>query len=266
VAPAGSGGITIDDCEIEGTDASLYRSIYLKNVTAGSAMRGNFVENSLVQVDNSVIVGIENPDGGSTAEYVVTNSDLVDVRATNGASFSADNTNTVVRVSASSFPVGGYSNTALQPYTSGVRTTGSVLVPDHNGGANYLSASRVANQSMGAAGRTVVTLPSALDDPFSQWNSGTGTFTAAAAGRYLISFGATFDGSTAGQFFQLEVWKNGSLNSQYVSCPGTGGQTGGSMQALLDLATNDTVQIQVYNSDAAAYNLNPGLLTITPVT
>lgn len=88
----------------------------------------------------------------------------------------------------------------------------------------------------------------AVNDPNSQWNASTGTFTASAAGTYLVTANVTYHvpSNGGGQQYTTQIKQTGTLKAEsiYTSQGNVAAEVpAGVASAVLTLATNDTITV-----------------------
>jgi hypothetical protein len=210
--------------------------VNIKGLTVTDTISGSINGNASTVTTNANLTG----DVTSTGNATTISSKAVDISmladGTDGELITWDATG-----KAATVPVG----TATHVLTSnGAGAAPTFQAPAAGGGASALfSARRGSNQTIADLTSTTVEFDTELFDTGSDFDTGTYTYTAPSAGKYMFTVSAYGFGLTAGDVFKFLLLKNGSSigtsNVEYtVSTDARRGNTW-----VVDLASSDAIKI-----------------------
>ena len=108
---------------------------------------------------------------------------------------------------------------------------------------------------------TTVVFDSEIFDSDGKYNTSTGKFTPTVAGKYFFQTNLIMGGMGDTDYFDWILKKNGPdasaafAYSQLFCSTGTNNELGGTISGIVDLDTNDYVNVDVYQNTGSAQNL-----------
>ena len=133
---------------------------------------------------------------------------------------------------------------------SGVTQTIAVNTP-------AFAATISSNLSIANATTTTVVFDSEIFDSDGKYNTSTGKFTPTVAGKYFFQTNLIMGGMGDNDYFDWLLKKNGTAfsYSQLFSGAGSNNELGGTISGIVDLDTDDYVNVDVYQGTGSAQNL-----------
>lgn len=129
-----------------------------------------------------------------------------------------------------------------------ISSTGVLTFSGQSGCSVYLSA----DQDVPTASVTTLQFDSEDYDIQSEFNTGTYTYTASTAGKYIVALCAyTAEALNNGNALVIIIKKNAAEWGRTALRPGSNGVTGSLITIGMDLAANDTVTAEVYHTFGA---------------
>jgi len=127
------------------------------------------------------------------------------------------------------------------------------------GGTNTpaFAATISSNLSIANATTTTVVFDSEIFDSDGKYNTSTGKFTPTVAGKYFFQTNLIMGGMGDNDYFDWLLKKNGTAfsYSQLFSGAGSNNELGGTISGIVDLDTDDYVNVDVYQGTGSAQNI-----------